>query len=240
MNLNQEKSRFERRPHIMIHTCNKREWYVYNFLIPSLVEQGIGQRQIKVWHDYDRLGNLGSFLGSLKWIKEDYGGQGSFWHLQDDVCISKSFKKTIDEYDQGIVCGFVNKEFNKNGVNFYGRQPVSKMWFSFPCIRIPNNYAVEFLDWIYNQAIFRERTYKWYQTGRMDDSLWKEFMEQKHHREYVMNLNPNIVDHIDYLLGGSQVNVDRGQGKREAFYWGQDEIVADLAKKIGGSSLMDS
>ena len=221
-------------PHYMIHTCNKREWYVYNFLIPSLVNQGIQQNQIEIWHDYERVGNLGSFLQSLNWIKENVGEQGGFWHLQDDICISKNFKRVTEEYDDGIVCGFVNRKFNTVQLENYGRQPVSKMWFSFPCIRIPNNYAIEFLDWIYNQAVFNPKTYAWYQTGKMDDSLWCQFMEQKHFREYVMNLKPNIVNHIDYLLGGSQVNTDRGQVKREAFYWGQDEIVKELEEKIGG------
>ena len=61
-----DKGIFERGPRIMIHTCNKREWYVYDFLIPSLIKQGISKDEIKVWHDYKRIGNLQSFIES-KW-----------------------------------------------------------------------------------------------------------------------------------------------------------------------------
>lgn len=53
----------------MIHTCNEREWYVYDYLIPSLESQGLLPHQIKVWHDYKKIGNLKSFLNSLKWIE---------------------------------------------------------------------------------------------------------------------------------------------------------------------------
>ena len=216
----------------MIHTCNSREWYVYQFLLPSLVKQGIKQDQIIVWHDYEKKGNLASFLGSLKWIKENFGGQGGFWHIQDDVCISKNFKRATEENNQGLVAGFVNIVFDKNQVNFYGRQPASKMWFSFPCIRIPNSYGIEFLDWIYNQAVFKKRTHQWYQTGRMDDSLFRQFIQQKHSREYVLNLKPNIVNHIDYLIGGSQINKDRGQEKIDAFYWDQMDTLIMLEQGL--------
>ena len=216
----------------MIHTCNQREWYVQEFLLPSFVKQGIKKEQITVWHDYKKLGNLASFLGSLGWIRENWGQQGGTWHLQDDVCISKNFKRTTEENDQGIVAGFVNKIFDKAQVNFYGRQPASKLWFSFQCIRIPNNYAGEFLDWIYKEAIFKEKTSKWYKTGKMDDSLFKEFIQQKHFREYITNLNPNIVNHIDYLIGGSQINKDRGEEKRDAFYWGQTDTLFMLEEGL--------
>ena len=230
--MDQNKGFLSGLPHYMIHTCNKRQWYVYDFLIPSLVNQGIQQQQITVWHDYKRLGNLGSFLSSLDWIEKNIGEEDGFWHIQDDIIISKDFKKVTEENNQGVVCGFVNKFFNKEGLNNFGRQPVSRIWFSFPCIRISNKYAIEFYHWVYEQAVFKQKTKKWYLTGKMDDSLWCQFMQQKHNREYIINLKPNIINHIDYLLGGSQINTERGLVKREAFYWGQDELVQELKRKL--------
>ena len=42
----------------IIHACLDREWYVDEFLIPSMIEQGIPKENIEVWMDRNRDGCL--------------------------------------------------------------------------------------------------------------------------------------------------------------------------------------
>ena len=45
---------------IIIHACEKRMWYVNNFIIPQLNEQGIKNKDILVWNDKLEVGCLDS------------------------------------------------------------------------------------------------------------------------------------------------------------------------------------
>ena len=125
----------------LIHSCQKRKWYVDNYLIPSMLEQGIKRENILVYNDNERLGNLRAFLASADMVGQSSGT----WHLQDDIIIASNFKAITEEYDKGIVCGFCNKY--SEGLQI-GIRPVRDMWYSFPCIIIPNEYAHEFVKWL--------------------------------------------------------------------------------------------
>lgn len=222
----------ERDPRIMIHTCNQREWYVFDFLIPSLVEQGIDKQDIKVWHDYTRIGNLKSFAASMKWVGQNCDLHKAIWHLQDDVVISKHFKETIDQEYEGIACGFVCYDWSPRSIDKIGRTPAKDMWYSFQCIRIPNKLARQFYVWFYNKAVTDNRLWGLYKEGKHDDEFWRTFVYENHVREHVMHLKPNIVDHIDWMIGNSTIN-DRGHDKvRRAFYWEDNGEVRDLEQKL--------
>lgn len=97
----------KQRPHIMIHGCKEREWYINQYLVPSLVKQGINKHDIIMWIDEENAGCLMSFIESLEWIKQNQNFSTGFWHLQDDVVISKKFCQMIKKYNEGVVCGFV-------------------------------------------------------------------------------------------------------------------------------------
>lgn len=218
---------------IIIHVCNKREWYVQDYLVPSLLLQGIKQQEIKIWHDYNSIGNLRSFLASLEWVHQNLQAGAAAWHLQDDILISKHFKEIIDKEYQGVACGFCFDKIGALNVMKLGRVPAPQMWFSFPCIRIPNKYAGQFIDWFYNSGILKQKLFsEWYQSGKMDDAFFYQFMMRNHYREYVENIYPNIVQHVDWLIGGSQSNVSRNRVCR-AFHWQEEELVEDLKKKLG-------
>ena len=216
---------------IMIHTCNQREWYVYDYLIPSLYKQGIRKKDIEVWHDYKRLGNLGSFIGSMDWISYNLDQKDGTWHIQDDICVSKNFKRAIEENDAGVVCGFVCSKFNGRELDKCGIQPPAAFWYSFPCIRIPNSYCKQFVNWIYDQAVQDNKLYEIYKRGKDDDLLFRQFLMRKHSRQRLVNLNPNIVQHVDWLIGGSQVNQSRS-GYRRSFYWGENDVVEELEERL--------
>lgn len=209
----------------MIHSYPKRLWYVNDFLVPSLVEQGINREDIIVWNDTNREGNLMSCMKSFREVGKE---EGETWHLQDDVVICSDFAKKSQEQPEGIVCGFcsaVCKQWRE------GYQYVDNMWYSFPCIKIPNEIAGECADWFYTYAINKGTFRYWVEARKFDDSFFREFMLQKYRKMQVLNLSPNIVNHIDYMLGGSIANA-KLVGNRSAVYWNEPEIVNKLYKDL--------
>ena len=88
----------------MIHACPARMWYVKDFLIPSMMSQGIRGDDITVWNDSGGKGNLASCLESFASLKDTPGGT---WHLQDDVMICRDFAaRTKELAGSSIICGF--------------------------------------------------------------------------------------------------------------------------------------
>lgn len=215
----------------MIHACRQREWYVKEYLIPSMTAQGIKRKDITVWMDKNGDGNLVTTMNSFREIGRRYEPNEGIWHLQDDVVISKRFREATEENDDGIVHGFSNKEFDGKNVNAIGRVSQWFSWFSFPCIRIPNDLAAACEEWYRNEVKFNDMYPELTAENRHDDLLWKHFIENKHTDMYVTNLMPNIVDHIDYLIGGSLVNKQR-DGIRTAYWWSEQETVEKLKKEL--------
>lgn len=107
------------------------------------------------------------------------------------------------------------------------------MWYSFPCIRIPNDIIVEFLDWFWNFGVKTPKGKEWFKAGKFDDSFFYNFMNKVKPNYKVVNLKPNIVDHIDFLLGGSVINKDRKEQIR-AYYWNEDDVIKELEKELVG------
>ena len=209
----------------MIHTCPSREWYVNEFLVPSMIDQGISRDRIKVWCDTEGIGNLRATMKSFSEIPMD--GQGT-WHLQDDVIISKDFRELTERYNVGIVCGFCSR-YSEGRPE--GETNIRNMWYSFPCIRIPNNTARECAKWFYHGAINDPKYKKWVESKKHDDEAFKEFLRIKHPATKSVNLVPNAVNHVDYLLGGSLVNSQR-EKPAVSLYWSEDDLVEDLKRKL--------
>ena len=190
-----------------IHCCPKREWYVNEFLVPSMFEQGIQKDDILIYNDVLKRGNLRAWVESCEmlvnnsWADEVEG----VWHLQDDIVLSKYFKEKTEEYDRGLVCGFTCYYDHEPEVGEYSLYE-EKLWFSFPCIRIPNYLLINFVRWqktnLWRNPYFRECVTR----GKGDDLVFREYLYYHHSDVKHLNLSPNLVDHIDYLLGGSTVN----------------------------------
>ena len=77
----------------MIHACNSRLWYVQEYLVPSMLNQGIEQDDIILYVDENSVGNLASCINSFLALPDDNKG---VWHLQDDVIISRDFKERTE------------------------------------------------------------------------------------------------------------------------------------------------
>lgn len=211
----------------LIHTYPKRLWYVNEYLIPSMLEQGIEKENIEVYNDVKGEGNLLSCMKAFAMCK----GDGGTWHIQDDVCICKDFKERTEYYDQGLVCGFSSLLYDGDIEEKKGAVNRDNMWFSFPCIRIPNEWARNCAEWVTTQIIGNFAYERYWKNGRNDDWCFRQYLKQFHTDCVALNIMPCLVDHIDYLLGGGS------GGKRNkpvrAQYWKDNDIVLKIEESIG-------
>ena len=245
----------------MIHACPPRMWYVENLLLPSMLEQGISRDDITVWNDAKGLGNLESFVQSMKLCGALTSSVGSadsklgmshasrasecfprgeaddrgVWHLQDDVILSASFaertKELAETREEPVICGF-GCNFGDGVIDYKGRTPVKFLWYSFPCVFISNALAGEFAAWFENVARTGELYRDNLQSGKMDDWFFRMFLLDRHKDEHVFHVTPALADHVDYLIGGTQVNPRRLRKYNVAEYWEEPELVDRLKAKI--------
>lgn len=216
----------------MIHACNQRMWYVRDFLIPSMLGQGIEPDHILVYRDKNSIGNLRAWVDSCNRLcaqcaRDDIDG---VWHLQDDVVICKDFKERTEKYDSGIICGFTCI-YNVMPVSGRFKLKEEKMWYSFPCIRIPTYVLKGFIDWaninLWQSQYFRENVMR----NNADDLVFREWLYDNYKETQELNLAPNLVNHIDYLIDGSIVNKGRDRDTTSIF-WEDNEMLTKLKESI--------
>lgn len=213
-------------PKYMMHACPKRMWYVEEFLIPSMLEQGIPREDITVWNDTEKLGNLAACMAAF----ESCTGDGGTWHLQDDVVISADFAEKTREFDRGVVYGFCSRYF-MDDVDIAGEVYAEDAWHSFQCVRIPNEYARGCAAWVKAGGPFSAEGEILIKLNKGDDTLFREYFITHHGMDTAVNLSPNIVNHVDYLVGGPVTNQWRsyivGSDK-----WADSSIISKLQTKL--------
>ena len=215
----------------MIHACPKRIWYVNDYLVPSLLKQGIKKKDIVVYNDTEHKGNLKACMDAFLSTGSDDKGT---WHLQDDVVICHDFKERSEKYDNGnsitcgIVCAFSSQMYD--GIGRYGTVNQKDMWFSFPCIYIPNKLAKECANWVYTYLIGNPVYRQYWESGVNDDWAFKLFVGTYYKDMNVYNLKPNLVDHVDFLLGGS--SLDKPTRYCRAQYFNDTYLVDELEKQL--------
>lgn len=210
----------------MIHAVPKRMWYVEGYLIPSMVDQGIKREDIRVYCDINQDKNLKACMYAFKEV--DTSAEGT-WHLQDDVIISHDFKEITEKYDNGIVCGFKSVY---DGELPGGRVSVQDMWFSFLCIRIPNKIALECSEWCLRYMIGNPIYKDWWKDGVNDDLMFRRFVWDNYKEETALNLIPNIVDHVDFLIGGTVNSVREFTIQIRSKHWQDEYLVVELRNKL--------
>lgn len=211
---------------ILIHACPARMWYVSEFLEPELRRQGL--TDIRVWNDAERRGNVEACMAAF----ESCAYAGDTWHLQDDVWPSGDFAVRAEEAESfhGVVCGFVNEVAGPDA-NQTGIQNVKDLWWSFPCIRIPDPLARECAAWVRAGADHSDEAFIFKGQRRGDDWYFQRFLELERPETEVLHLGPCMVEHVDFLLGGSQINPWRGFFSRAA-YWEDEAAIENLKKRI--------
>lgn len=211
---------------IMVHATLERMWYVEGFLVPELRRQGA--ENVRVWYDTQRRGNLGACCESFAACE----GEGDTWHLQDDVLPAADFVRLCRgaEAVPGVVCGFVNENSGPDA-NLTGAQRGADLWYSFPCIRIPDTRARAFAAWILAGGDGGDEAKRWIREKRGDDWFFRRYMEMYHADEAVYHCKPCLVEHVDFLLGGSLCSLWRGYWARAA-YWDDEERVEYLKEWV--------
>ena len=209
----------------IIHACQDRLWYVEKYLLPSMLEQGILRENISIYVDKHNLGNLEACMKIFQAMPNNLENS---WHLQDDGIICEDFKEwTEKEFDEDIICAFASK-YDKA---MPGTTDVFNMWWSFQCMRIPNNIAYRCAKWFYDIAV-NDKEYQFYVRQRkFDDLIFQIFIQENYPKLSVLNLAPNLVNHIDWLIGGSQCNRQR-DGIVLSQYWEDNKIVVDLKERL--------
>ena len=211
---------------VLIHACPKRMWYVNGWLVPELRRQGADS--IEIWNDTEGAGNLAACMASFK----ARSGDGGTWHIQDDVILARDFVERCREHDEGVVYGFFCEYFTDDPKQA-GRVSVEDAWHSFQCVRIPDAYARECEAWLHGEGQNHENYPLWIRSGKMDDSVFRTFLIEKHGRETVENLKPCLVDHVDFILGGSVLHPWRGHLARATF-WEDEDMVRELKESVKG------
>lgn len=212
----------------LIHTCKEREWYVRDFLVPSMVKQGIEYNNIFIYIDSRHEGNLLSCMDAFEQCyKFDFNE--IIWHLQDDVAISKEFKQyTEAKYESDIVCAFCTREQIARPI---GQVDPVDMWYSFQCIGIKNEIASACGNWFFTNGIFDKNIIPYFEKGLGDDEVFKYYCTEVCSGLKVLNLIPNLVEHIDFLIGGS--TAAKGMPQRRAMYLKDGtEIVQNLMEEL--------
>lgn len=212
----------------LIHAIPQRMWYVNEYLIPSMESQGIRRSDIDIVCDTEKKGCLEMFMRSCQKLPK----KGYTWHLQDDVIISSRFREETEKRRSGIVCGLSTVYDHDNPPGIV--TDPTKMWYSFPCIRIPNDIAHECASWFYNNVVPDQNNLEYQRMIRAkkyDDSFFRAYIENYRTDVRILNLAPNIVDHIDYLIGGMVANKGRAQSPISVF-WYEPELTDQLAQAM--------
>lgn len=218
----------------LIHSCPKRQWYVEGYLIPSMLEQGIRAEDIMVYQDKERKGNLKGYLDSCQKLLDVVGEEGGTWHMQDDVLICSDFRKRTEILDaqKGVVCGFTSCY---DGSPRQGTQPIQNMWWSFPCMRIPNSYLRDFLQWV-EVWVWRDNQYAaCTKANKGDDYIFKVWAINYRKNDPMYGCVPTLVEHVDYLIGGSEVNKQRDENKSfsaRSKEWQEEHLVKRLEERL--------
>lgn len=219
----------------MIHACENRLWYVRDFLLPSMIDQGINPDNILVYRDKNEIGNLRAWVDSCNRLSVQSRSKmiKNVWHLQDDVVISKDFKTITEQYENNeIVCGFTCG-YDKEPQAGTFKLEEHKMWYSFPCINISTVLTTSFANWA-NGNLWQSQHFKGaVKRNNSDDLIFREWLYDNHGSIEEINLAPNVVNHIDKWLGGSVCNKQRDPDKDTmSIFWEDKGELAELKKAL--------
>lgn len=212
---------------VVIHAVPQRMWYVEEFLLPELRRQGADR--VEIWNDTRGRGNLLACMDCLA-ARE---GEGGTWHIQDDVLLCSDFVERCRANDAGVVYGFCCEYF-LDDPELTGTVYPPDAWNSFQCVRIPDPWARECAAWFFSGAwrdtpfpeLFAQEA-----KGTGDDRFFHEFLEVRHGDAAAVNLAPNLVEHVDLLIGGSVLHQWREYLAR-AHYWAEPELTEALREQL--------
>ena len=85
-----------------------------------------------------------------------------------------------------------------------------------------------------NDESVRKKYRAYFDENKHDDVFLEMYLTQNFPTLRVWNLAPNIVNHIDHLIGGSLIN--QGRNKSTEFimskYWNEPELLNDIERRL--------
>ena len=108
-----------------------------------------------------------------------------------------------------------------------------KMWYSFPCINISTELTTEFAKWA-NANLWQSQHFKEaVKRNNCDDLIFREWLYDTHGKTEEINLAPNVINHVDKMIGGSMCNKQRDPNKDTmSIFWDEDDVIANLEKEL--------
>ena len=210
-------------PVIIIHAAPDRIKYVNEFLEPRLRAQGF--KDITVSNDTQRVGCRESYAKSFRSLPD----KGHTWHLQDDILPDRRFYQwATSEWAEypGIICGFGCGHYTPKERFGFARNS-EDMFYSFPCIRIPNEVARDMIAWFDKAKETDINILEKLPSGKFFDYFFKLYIGNNDKGIGIYNFFPNIVEHVDEYITGSLVNKQR-KYLAKAMQFEDAEAVEDL------------
>ena len=224
----------------MVHTCPNRLWYVEEFMIPSMLKQGIAKDEIYVYNDDLEDGNLLSSIKSFNLCSERFGEE-IIWHLQDDVVICSDFRIRAEmmreKMHRANIIVTAGITVLDDGLEKQGEVFPKDLWLSFPCICINSRILRKYKSWVNEIKKTSALVQDAIRTKKNDDGVFRMYLKHCYSYAKCYNMVPNLVDHIDWLLGGSEVNKER-KGIYRAKYFEDQYLVDELKEQL--KSRMDT
>lgn len=102
-----------------------------------------------------------------------------------------------------------------------------------PCIRIPDYIFGHFVSWM-KEPNTQKKFRHYFNENKHDDVFLEFFLKENYPELIVWNVAPNMVNHIDHLIGGSLINKDRGKEPSElmATYWDEPKLLREIEEKL--------
>ena len=70
------------------------------------------------------------------------------------------------------------------------------------------------------------------EANKFIDAFFMYFLQEKYPNLRMRNVSPNLVDHIDYMLGGSTINSAKVTLDRRASFWTEEDVVEGLERRL--------
>ena len=140
-----------------------------------------------------------------------------------NIIICSDFKVRTEKYNNEIICGYCYSYDN----DICGEVEPKDAWYSFQCIKIPTQIQKDFLKWYQETGSIEHQD--WVTANKFDDSFFHEYLKECYN-DKILNLNPNLVDNIDYLIGDSVINKRNEIIKSQ--YFNEQELIEQLKNEI--------
>lgn len=201
----------------VIHCVPKRRKWVDGYIIPELKKH---KEKYIIYEDKKGDGNLKSFTNSLDKVKDIPNG---CWHIQDDIYFAKDFFERIKKMPKDmLILGFTSADWCLGAP---GTQFISGAWLSFQCVYIPTRYTKGFRQFLKD---YYDEYKDMIDQNCNDDTLFKKHLLKNFPSDWVWNEKPNLVNHIDYLIGGTTIH--KNFKPHLALYW--DEPIEEMEQKV--------